>query len=187
GLARRRDPGGPRPRARYAARLLPADPDRAGIGDRDRLSPGGRRRPHRELDGGRAGRIRPPMSPGGESFEFRVPDLFTAGTVGPPGQRVFYLQARERGVLVTLKVEKEQVDALAEYLAGLLERLAQPAAAAAGDLSLVEPVVPAWDVRSLGVGYDREHDRVVIVAQERGEDEEAEEAEEGEPETEDDA
>jgi len=116
------------------------------------------------------------------SFEFKAPDLFTAGAVGPPGQRVFYLQARERGVLVTLKVEKEQVSALAEYLAGLLERLSRPGAATAGDLSLVEPVVPAWAVRSLGVGYDREQDRVVIVAAERGDEEEEEDQGEAEAE-----
>ena len=43
------------------------------------------------------------------SFELDAPDHFTAGAVGPPGQRVFYLQAREGGTLVTLKCEKEQV------------------------------------------------------------------------------
>ncbi len=36
------------------------------------------------------------MSPESPSFELKAPDLFTAGTVGPPGQRVFYLQ-REGG------------------------------------------------------------------------------------------
>jgi uncharacterized repeat protein (TIGR03847 family) len=120
------------------------------------------------------------MSEPSESFEFRAPDLFTAGAVGPPGQRVFYLQAREDGVLATLKVEKEQVNALAEYLAGLLERVSRPAAAVAGDLSLVEPLVPAWAVRSLGVGYDRENDRVVVVAQERAEEEEEDDDEDQE-------
>jgi len=49
------------------------------------------------------------------SFEFVAPDHFTAGAVGPPGQRVFYLQSREKGTLITLKSEKEQVRALAQY------------------------------------------------------------------------
>ena len=57
------------------------------------------------------------------SFDFEAPDHFTTGTVGPSGQRVFDLQAREARQIVTLKVEKEQVRALAEYLAGLLARL----------------------------------------------------------------
>jgi len=37
------------------------------------------------------------------SFEFLSPDHFTAGAVGQPGQRIFYLQSREKGQLVTLK------------------------------------------------------------------------------------
>lgn len=60
------------------------------------------------------------------SFEIDAPDHFTAGAVGPPGQRVFYLQSREAGRVLTLKVEKEHVRALAEYLAGLLARLKRP-------------------------------------------------------------
>ncbi|HLE42686.1 MAG TPA: DUF3090 family protein [Methylomirabilota bacterium] len=117
-----------------------------------------------------------------ESFDFKAPDFFTTGTVGPPGQRVFYLQAREGGVVLTLKVEKEQVGALAEYVAGLLAKL--PAAAArpepvSRDLALLEPFTPAWPVRSLAVGYDESRDRVVIVAEEelREDDEEEEEQE----------
>lgn len=99
------------------------------------------------------------------SFDFEAPDLFTPGTVGPPGQRVFYLQAREAGVPVTLKVEKEHVGALAEYLAALLAKF--PAAKAAPeDPTLLEPIIPAWAVRSLDVGYDEARDRVVVVAEE---------------------
>ena len=100
------------------------------------------------------------------SFDFKAPDFFTTGAVGPPGQRVFYLQARERGVLVTLKLEKEHVDALAEHLAGFLAKLPTPADIVPGDLSLLEPIAPAWAVRSLGVGYEQKLDRVVIVAEE---------------------
>ena len=43
----------------------------------------------------------------GESFDLDAPDRFTAGAVGVPGERVFYLQAHESGALVTLKIEKE--------------------------------------------------------------------------------
>jgi uncharacterized repeat protein (TIGR03847 family) len=109
-----------------------------------------------------------------DSFEFDTPDLFTAGTIGPPGQRVFYLQAREGNALVTLRCEKEQVRVLGEYLARLLERLSKPAAAAAGDLALVEPVTPAWVVGSIGVGYDEAADRVVLVIEEVSEEAETE-------------
>jgi uncharacterized repeat protein (TIGR03847 family) len=109
-----------------------------------------------------------------DSFDFAAPDLFTAGTIGPPGERVFYLQAREGDTLVTLKCEKEQVRVLGEYLGKLLERLSKPEAAATGDLALVEPVTPAWIVGSIGVGYDEGADRVVLVIEEVREDDEAE-------------
>jgi uncharacterized repeat protein (TIGR03847 family) len=119
-----------------------------------------------------------------DSFDFSTPDLFTAGTIGPPGQRVFYLQAREGDALVTLKCEKEQVRVLGEYLGRLLERLSTPAAAPAGDLALVEPVTAAWIVGSIGVGYDEAADRVVLVIEEVGEPEEEEAEESGQEEEE---
>ena len=102
------------------------------------------------------GAVRGPQSawqgrPVSQSFDFSRPDLFTAGTIGPPGQRVFYLQAREGDELLTLKCEKEQVRVLGEYLAKLLERLSTPATAPGADLALIEPVTPAWVVGSIGV------------------------------------
>jgi uncharacterized repeat protein (TIGR03847 family) len=103
------------------------------------------------------------MSP---SQDFPAPDVFTAGTIGPIGQRVFYIQARQADVLLTLKAEKEQVGALAEYLAELLEKLGAPTSGVAPSSELAEPIVPAWAVRSLAVGYDGEQKRIVIVAEE---------------------
>ena len=103
------------------------------------------------------------------SFDFEAPDLFTTGVVGPPGQRVFFLQAREKSALATLKVEKEQVNALAEYLARLLTE--RPASAREEDLTLVEPLAPAWAVGSLSVGYDQAADRILVEAEEMPEEE----------------
>ena len=118
-----------------------------------------------------------------ESFDLEAPDHFTAGAVGPAGQRVFYLQAREGGRVVTLKAEKEQVNALADYLAGLLEKLADKPAAAPGTGELLEPGEPAWAVGSLGVGYEQDRDRIVIVAHELVEPDEDDEAAREETET----
>jgi uncharacterized repeat protein (TIGR03847 family) len=114
------------------------------------------------------------------SFELLAPDYFTTGTIGPPGQRVFYLQGREAGQVVTLKVEKEQIGALAEYVAGLLAKLPD-AGTVNTDLPLLEPVDAAWAVGSLGLGYDESGDRLVVVANEAVEqDEEQEEEADGE-------
>jgi uncharacterized repeat protein (TIGR03847 family) len=109
------------------------------------------------------------------SFDFDHPDHFTAGTVGPAGQRVFYLQAREDDLVVTLKSEKEQVRALGEYLAGLLEKLPEGGSIGA-QATLLEPAEPAWAVASIGVGYDEARDRVIVVAKQVVEEEGAEPA-----------
>ncbi|MGH7367844.1 MAG: DUF3090 family protein [Candidatus Rokuibacteriota bacterium] len=100
------------------------------------------------------------------SFEIDSPDHFTTGAVGSPGQRVFYLQARDGNHLVTLKVEKEHVRALAEYLGGLLARVKAAPGGAGGGADLIEPLEAAWDVGSLAVGYDEGPDRVVVEASE---------------------
>ena len=108
-----------------------------------------------------------------ESFQLAEPDHFTAGAIGVPGQRVFYLQARERRSVVTLKCEKEQVGALGEYLAGLIAKLPKGAVeGTAGKDALLEPVEPAWAVGSLGVGYDEGSGRIVVIANEQVEEEE---------------
>jgi uncharacterized repeat protein (TIGR03847 family) len=103
-----------------------------------------------------------------ESFQLDGPEHFTAGAVGKPGERVFYLQARQRRALVTLKCEKEQVAALGEYLAGLLAKLPGGAGATKAEPgTLLEPVEAAWGVGSIGVGYDEQRDRILVVANEQ--------------------
>ena len=110
------------------------------------------------------------------SYDLPAPEVFTTGTVGPPGQRHFYFQARDEGIVVTLHCEKQQVAALAEYFDGLLDDLEPtPYGIAAGDLQLTEPFEEGWTVGSIGVAYDEPGDRIVVVLEELVE----EEAEEG--------
>ena len=113
------------------------------------------------------------------SFDFEAPDFFTTGTMGVPGRRTFYLQAREAGSVVTLKLEKEQIRALAEYLAKLLNDLPEPGPLPS-DMALLEPVSEAWVVGSLGVAYDEGADRILIVAEELSEEADEEEEEDDE-------
>jgi len=101
------------------------------------------------------------------SFEIESPSVFTTGTVGEPGHRVFYLQVQGDGLVVTLKLEKQQVGALAEYLSGLLADLPTVDDAAIPTLlDLVGPIVPEWTVGTLAVAWDDLHDRMVLVAEE---------------------
>jgi uncharacterized repeat protein (TIGR03847 family) len=102
------------------------------------------------------------------SFELPEPVKFTAGTVGEPGQRVFFLQAAADGQIVNLKCEKQQVGALAEHLAGLLADLPLPGEAEVGatDVDFVEPSAAAWAVGRMGVAWDDDDDRLVLQCEE---------------------
>jgi uncharacterized repeat protein (TIGR03847 family) len=99
------------------------------------------------------------------SFDLDAPDHFTTGAVGQPGERVFYIQGRQGHRLVTLKSEKEQIRALATYLAQMLDKLPTASETAPPSLDLVEPIEASWAVGSLGLGWDEERQRIVVVAE----------------------
>lgn len=110
-----------------------------------------------------------------DSFELDPVDWISAGAVGEPGSRTFYVQARKGSEYVALVVEKTQVAALAQ--------LAQQLLGAAGitvtpdDLDeraqrLVEPVEPVWRAGALSLGSDEAAERFLLEAQELVGDEE---------------
>lgn len=100
-------------------------------------------------------------------FVFDEPDRFIAGTVGEPGERAFYLQARKGGALVSVGIEKVQVAALAARLDDLLDAVEAPLAspAATDDHPLEEPVVELFRVGAMALAWDPEAEAVVIEAQ----------------------
>jgi len=114
------------------------------------------------------------------SFDLPRVDRLTTGTVGPPGERVFYLQASSGGQVVTLKLEKVQVAALAQHLAQRLTDLPTPDRGAVADdpdiLELEVPIEPEWTVGAIGVTYDEGTDRIVIVTEELPDEPEEEES-----------
>lgn len=104
-------------------------------------------------------------------FNFDSPDRFLPGTLGDPGERTFYLQARKGGALVTVGVEKAQVAVLARRLDDLLDAVAVPAGAGADDGGeLEEPVVELFRIGALALAWDAASGAVVIEAQTPSED-----------------
>ena len=98
-------------------------------------------------------------------FIFNEPERFTAGTVGEPGDRTFFLQARNGSAVVSVALEKVQVAALASRLEDLLEAVDAPRASEADDRPLDEPVVEHFRVGAMALAWDAESDAVVIEAQ----------------------
>jgi len=112
------------------------------------------------------------------SYEFAAPDKVTVGTVGEVGARVFYLQGRQGSSSITLKVEKQQVGALASLLGRLLQDLPRPGELEQEGLDLDPFSESEFAVGELAVSYDAITDRVVILASEllADEDDEGDEA-----------
>ncbi len=99
------------------------------------------------------------------SFDVPEVDFLTTGTIGPPGQRIFFLQFGSGEQVVTLRLEKAQVAALCRYLDTILSDL-PGVEAVTTDMALIEPVAPEWVIGSLGVTYDEGDDRIVLIAEE---------------------
>jgi uncharacterized repeat protein (TIGR03847 family) len=99
-------------------------------------------------------------------FIFDDPDRFVAGTIGEPGDRAFFLQARKGTALVSVGLEKAQVAALADRLEDLLEAVEAPALSASADeAGLEEPVVELFRVGAMALAWDPGTEAVVIEAQ----------------------
>lgn len=102
--------------------------------------------------------------------EFRDPTRFVVGTVGQPGERVFFVQATEAGRTVSVRCEKQQAQILSERMGELLDEIAAksdvpvpPGGGAVDDLDPLEmPVDAEFQVGTMGLGWDGEHSKIVV-------------------------
>jgi len=119
-----------------------------------------------------------------ERFDLGDVLAFTAGTIGEPGQRIFFLQATAEHAIVTVKCEKQQVAALGQFLEGLLQDLPTPDDDSLPSApELADPVDPVWVAGALGVAWESGLDRFVVVVDELNENALADGAEGAEAET----
>lgn len=103
---------------------------------------------------------------------FDPPERFVVGTVGQPGERTFFLQARAGSRLTSVVVEKAQVSALADRLEELLDAVAARHSGIPGAADVVVtdvdplqvPIVEEFRVGALGLGWNGETQRLVIEA-----------------------
>lgn len=90
-------------------------------------------------------------------------DVFTTGTVGRPGQRTFFLQARDEDRVVSVRCEKQQAAAIAQYLRRALAHLPiVEGTVVRRPMSLVEPVDEEFVLGSVGLEFDKNSDRFTL-------------------------
>ncbi|MGH3331820.1 MAG: DUF3090 domain-containing protein [Nocardioidaceae bacterium] len=110
------------------------------------------------------------MAPVVHSFD--PPERFVAGTVGPPGQRTFFLQARSGVRVTTVALEKQQVAVLAERIDELLDEVMRaggestvPAVAPVGledSDPLEQPIVEEFRAGTMTLSWDPADERIVV-------------------------
>jgi uncharacterized repeat protein (TIGR03847 family) len=90
-------------------------------------------------------------------------DRITADAIGEPGMRTFYLQARAGAELVTVIVEKQQVQLLATSVLELLADVAEATPVGIDDdLALEQPFDVRWRAGRLSIGYDGDQDLFLL-------------------------
>jgi uncharacterized repeat protein (TIGR03847 family) len=93
--------------------------------------------------------------------------FITVDTIGPPGQRTFYLQAAQDELVVTMVIEKEQASAMTIVIGNILQQLGwAEGEIEIGNMDLIQPVTPLFRVGQLRLGYDERRDMLLIVAEE---------------------
>lgn len=100
------------------------------------------------------------------------PDRFVAGTVGQPGERTFFLQAREGNRITSVVCEKQQVSVLAEHLDKILNEVVRrsggevdvppPAPGPKDTQPLDAPIQEEFRVGTMTIAWDPNIDRIVI-------------------------
>ena len=100
------------------------------------------------------------------------PDRFVAGTVGQPGERAFFLQAREGNRITSVACEKQQVSVLAQHLDRVLDEVVRrssssaavpPAAGGTRDTDPLDaPITEEFRVGTMTIAWDPSIDRIVI-------------------------
>jgi uncharacterized repeat protein (TIGR03847 family) len=111
-------------------------------------------------------------------------DRITTDAIGEPGRRTFFIQARRGPDLVTVIVEKQQVQLLARSILEILAGIGRETEVgpAEEEMALEEPVDPLWRVGRLTIGYDEGRDLFQLELEELVEEEDLEEGFAEEPE-----
>jgi uncharacterized repeat protein (TIGR03847 family) len=91
-------------------------------------------------------------------------EVFTTGAVGRPGQRTFYLQVRDGDRVASVRCEKQQAAAIAQYLRRALAHLPiVEGTVVRRPMSIVEPVDEEFVLGSVGLEFMKTLDQFTLV------------------------
>lgn len=102
---------------------------------------------------------------------FDMPDRFVVGTVGQPGERIFFVQTRQGSRLISVSLEKSQVQALSERLIYMIREIKQSDPTiiikrfAKDDLPLDTPIEEEFRVGVIGLAFESQSQRIQIDLQ----------------------
>ncbi len=99
-------------------------------------------------------------------FLFDDVEKFAPGALGQPGRRTFFIQVQADGRTVSVKCEKLHVASLAKAFLDLLTDLPSDGGRAENAARPTEPVNPRWSLGAIGLGYEPDHDRIIVTLQE---------------------
>ena len=95
-------------------------------------------------------------------------DKLTTGTVGEPGHRTFFIQATQGDRVVTIVVEKEQVELLGTSILEILATVGRETGEGPQEeaLELEVPLEPLWRAGRLSIGYAEDRDLMLLELEE---------------------
>lgn len=95
-------------------------------------------------------------------------DRITADAIGDPGERVFYIQARAGAELITVIVEKQQVQLLSASVLELMATLEIETGEGPdeAEMGLEQPLEPRWRTGRLALGYDQAQELFTLEIEE---------------------
>jgi len=108
------------------------------------------------------------------SMDLNPVSQITVDAIGQPGERIFYLQGRSSDQVITLLVEKFQIQTLALAIENLMSELREktPTLPEASpdyieeQMTLAPPLDPLFRVGELSLGYDPSQDLLILIAKE---------------------
>lgn len=109
-------------------------------------------------------------------YVFQPATILRVNAIGVPGERTFFLQGGDMEQLVTILIEKAQIQVMAVGAINMINQIEKEQIADGithgdykeADMQLVMPVDPLFKAGEIAIGYDQDQDLILLQLQEEG-------------------